>query len=91
MLNKTKIALSLAIVLGAASGATAATKHPVHRHQTVAERQVPAAALRSFGSAAGQNANGLPATNYGDPYNHEERKCFGGACGEDWGEFSGHD
>lgn len=52
MLIKTKIALSLAMVLGLASVATAAPKHPVHRHQTAVERQVPAAALQSFGSAA---------------------------------------
>jgi hypothetical protein len=42
MLTKSKIALSFALVLGAASAAMAATKHPVHR-------PVPAAAYQDYG------------------------------------------
>jgi hypothetical protein len=51
MLTKSKIALSLALVLGTATAATAAPKHPVHRQQAAVERQVPSAAYQSFGSA----------------------------------------
>jgi hypothetical protein len=54
MLTKSKIALSLAIVLGTASVAMAAPKHPVHRQQTTVERQVPASAYLSYGSARGK-------------------------------------
>jgi hypothetical protein len=53
MLTKSKIALSLALVLGTASAAMATPKHPVHRHQTAVVHQVPAAAYQSFGSARG--------------------------------------
>jgi hypothetical protein len=38
MLNKSKIALALMLVLGTASAATAATKHPV-RHRTTVEHR----------------------------------------------------
>jgi hypothetical protein len=56
MLTKSKIALSLALVLGTASGAMAATKHPVHHQRASVERQVPAGAYQSYGSvrSAGQ-------------------------------------
>ena len=50
MLTNLKIALSVALVLATASAAVAAPKHAV-RHQTAVERQVPASALLSFGSA----------------------------------------
>src|SRR5215467_12005212 len=50
MLTNLKIALAVALVLATASAALAAPKHPV-RHQTAVERQVPASALLSFGSA----------------------------------------
>jgi hypothetical protein len=53
MLTKSKIALSLVLVLGAASAATAATKHPVRHQRTAVERQVPATAYQSYGSARG--------------------------------------
>ena len=43
MVSKSKIALFLAIVLGAASGAMAATKHPVH-HRVAVEHQQGASA-----------------------------------------------
>ena len=51
MLTKSKIALSVALVLGTATAATAAPKHPVHRPQAAVERQAPAGAYQSFGSA----------------------------------------
>jgi hypothetical protein len=52
MLNRSKLALSLALVLAAASAATAATKHPVlHRHHAVAQRQTPAG-YGSYGYSA---------------------------------------
>jgi hypothetical protein len=53
MFNTSKIALSLALVIATASGAMAAGKHPVRGHGPAVARQVPAAALQSFGSAAG--------------------------------------
>jgi hypothetical protein len=52
MSNKMRIALSLAIVLGAASGAMAATKHQKHRHPgTTIERRVPQDPYGSYGMA----------------------------------------
>jgi hypothetical protein len=49
MLLKSKIALSLVLVLGAASVATAATKHPTHPgHAGIAGQAPPAA----YGAAA---------------------------------------
>ncbi len=53
MLNKTKIALSLAVILGTASAASAATKHPV-RHETVPalEQQVPVVSEGIYGYSA---------------------------------------
>jgi hypothetical protein len=51
MLTKSKIALSLALVLGMASAAAAATKHPIHHHQgAVVERVAPAGT--AYGYAA---------------------------------------
>ena len=50
MLTNSKIALSAALVLATASAALAAPKHAV-RHQTAIERQAPAGAYLSFGSA----------------------------------------
>jgi hypothetical protein len=54
MLTKSEIALSLAIILGTASAATAATKQPIHHHQgTVAQRHLRAAPGSSaYGFAA---------------------------------------
>jgi hypothetical protein len=80
MLNKTKIALSLAIVLGTASAGLAATKHPVVHHRVAVERQLSGASAYGF---ANESAN--PATGNGDPYNHQEVKCIGGACDPEWG------
>jgi hypothetical protein len=53
MLTKSKLALSLMLVLGTASVATAATKHSVRHQRTAVERQVPASAYQSYGSARG--------------------------------------
>jgi hypothetical protein len=55
MFNTTKIALSVAIILGTVSGGFAATKHPSHNHRgTAAQRQAPAATAENtaFGSSA---------------------------------------
>lgn len=64
MLTRSKFALSLAIMLGTASAAMAATKHPVHRHHVTVQRQVPAAALQSFGFARGQGLGQEPTYMY---------------------------
>jgi hypothetical protein len=53
MLTKSKIALALTLVLGTASAALAAPKHPVDHQRTAVERQVPANAYQSYGSARG--------------------------------------
>ena len=50
-MTNSKIVLSLALVLGMASAAVAATKHPVHHPRTAVEQQVPAGAYQSYGSA----------------------------------------
>jgi hypothetical protein len=79
MLSKMKIALSFAIVLGTASAALAATKHPAHRHHWAVGHQLA-------GSSAYGNA-GLVTCPGGscDPYNHQQVKCIGGACNPEWG------
>jgi hypothetical protein len=79
MLSKIKIALSLAIVLGAASAAMAATKHPVHQHRVAVKRQLSGAS--AYGSASSVTCIGGPC----DPYNHQQVKCIGGACNPEWG------
>jgi hypothetical protein len=79
MFSKTKIALSLAIVLGAASAATAATKHPVHHHRVAVARQMSGAS--AYGNASAVTCPGGTC----DPYNHQQVKCIGGACNPEWG------
>ena len=66
MSNKMRIALSLAIVLGAASGATAATKHQRHRHPgTTIERKMPQDPYGSYGmAAASRDRKGIPESSY---------------------------
>ena len=64
MLTRSKIALSLALVLGTASAAAAATKHPAHDQRTAVERQAPAAAYQSFGSARGNGPVQEPTYMY---------------------------
>jgi hypothetical protein len=91
MSNTMKVALALALALGTASAATAATKHPVRGHEARIERQIPPTALQSFGSAKVGGGTRLAPDFYGDPYNHQQRKCYGGACGADWGIYSGSD
>ena len=59
MLTNSKIALSVALVLATASAAVAAPKHAV-RHQTAVERQVPASAWLSYGSARPANSTNEP-------------------------------
>jgi hypothetical protein len=82
MLSKTKIVLSLALVLGTASAGIAATKHPVHHHQVAVERQLPGASAYGYAGDAGtvSSPNG-PV----DPYNHQQVKCIGGTCNPEWG------
>jgi hypothetical protein len=79
MFSKTRIALSLAIVLGAASAATAATKHPVHHYRVAVTRQVSGAS--AYGNSGGVTCPGGTC----DPYNHQQVKCIGGACSPEWG------
>ena len=83
MLNKTKIALSLAIVLGTATAGLAATKHPVNHHRVAVERQLSGASAYGF---ANESANSATSTSgQYDPYNHQQVKCIGGACDPEWG------
>ena len=57
MLTKSKIGLSLTLVLATASAATAAARHPVRQHSATVHsamvRQLPASSYLSFGAAAG--------------------------------------
>jgi hypothetical protein len=65
VLTTSKIALSLALVLGAASTAMAATKHTAH--QPAAAKQIahqPVGASESFGSASGAQLLQEPAYIY---------------------------
>lgn len=96
MSAKSQFLLSLAIMLGAASAAAAAPKHPAHHHQARVERHLPRSDYQSFGSAqlpGGQSLGSarLPADYFGDPYNHQEIKCWGGTCNPEWGMYSGND
>jgi hypothetical protein len=50
MLTNSKVALTLALILGTASIAAAAPRHAVRHQTTRIERQVPAPAYLSFGS-----------------------------------------
>jgi hypothetical protein len=63
MSTKSKIAFALVMVLGTASAAMAAAKHPVHHHQgAVVERHVPA------GSAYGYATHGYDTYGYAVPF-----------------------
>jgi hypothetical protein len=79
MLSRTKIALALAIVLGAASAAMAATTHPAHHHRAAVKRQLSGAG--AYGYASSVTCPGGPC----DPYNHQQVKCFVGVCNLEWG------
>jgi hypothetical protein len=90
----TKIAFALAMTLGAASAAAAATKYPIHHHRGAAlEQRIPAAAYRSFGRVNGTEGSGTYdshgqvtcGSDACDPYNHQQVKCIGGACDPEWG------
>ena len=78
MLTKSKIALSIALVLGTASAAMAAPKHPVHRHQTAIVHQVPAAAYQSFGSARGAGQVREPTYMYIQDQDNKNSFGYGG-------------
>jgi hypothetical protein len=54
MCNKTKIAFSVAIVLGTVSGAFAATKHPAHKTPAV-HAAVSTSAYGAYGSVNGNS------------------------------------
>jgi hypothetical protein len=86
MINQTNIAVALAIVLGTASGAAAATKHPVHHNRT-AVHHVTKDAYESFGAASGTTKQ--PA-GY-DPYDATTVRCIGGTCAPMWGQADGSD
>ena len=66
MLTTSKIALSLALVLGAASTAMAATKHTAHQPAAAAKQiaHQPVGASESFGSASGAQLLQEPAYIY---------------------------
>jgi hypothetical protein len=79
---RSKIALSLVLVLGTASAALSAPKHPVHLHRVAVERQLLGAS--AYGYANPANPARTTSGPY-DPYNHQEVKCFGGTCNPEWG------
>jgi len=78
MLNKSKIALSLALVLGAASTATAATKHPVHRHNTAVVQPAPRAAYETYGSTGGAAPSREPTYIYIQDHDNQDSYAYGG-------------
>jgi hypothetical protein len=65
MLTKSKIALSLAVVIATGSAAMAAPKHAVRHHMAAAHsattRQVPARAYLSLGSARAEGRVAKPS------------------------------
>jgi hypothetical protein len=79
MLLKSEIALSLALVLGTASVATAATKHSVHLGQSAGARQAQPASYgmpvydskyaydSALPSSQGSSASGYPSNPFLDP------------------------
>ena len=71
MFNKTKIALSVAIVLGTASGAFAATKHHVHKAPVV-QGQVSTSGFSAYGSV---NGNSGRVVESGTPAGRLARRC----------------
>ena len=87
MFNKTKIALSLALVLGAASAALAAPKHPVHHHQVAVVHQLPGASAYGYASS-GRPDPALTSQALRDAMKREaagDPRCRGGNCDPDWG------
>ena len=73
MLSNSKIALTLALLVATASGAMAASKHPVRHHSAIAyspmARQMPATTYLSFGSTTGSrrvymNKQDIPTPDY---------------------------
>jgi hypothetical protein len=93
MFTKTNIAIAATtvFVIGANCAAMAAPKHAGHHQRTVVERQVPAAAYQSFGSAHGIENSVIRTPQVTcidetcDPYDHQQVKCIGGACDPEWG------
>ena len=78
MLNKSKIALSLALVLGAASTAMAVTKHPVHRHPTAVVQPAPSAAYETCGSTGGPARSREPINIYIQDHDNQDSYAYGG-------------
>jgi hypothetical protein len=78
MLSKTRIALSIAIVLVTASAGMAATQHRIHHHRASIERQLPGASTygyANFGNAYPPSVlEALKRQAAGDP------RCWGGNC-----------
>jgi hypothetical protein len=64
MVTKSRIALSLALVLGVSSAAMASPQHRIHRAQNAWQHQVPAAAYKSFGSVPSTRQRREPAYMY---------------------------
>jgi hypothetical protein len=78
MYNKITIAILVAVALGAASSAMAATKHSVHRHRMAAKHQLSGAGAYGFayfGHAYPPSViDALRREAAGD------RRCWGGNC-----------
>jgi hypothetical protein len=78
MLNNTRVALSLAIILATASAGMAATTHRIHHHRVAIERQLSGA--NAYGDANSGDAyppsvlEALRRQAAGDP------RCWGGNC-----------
>jgi hypothetical protein len=90
MFKYTKIALSLALVLGAASAATAAPKHRVH-HRAPIERILSGAA--AYGAFARSGTGHVdPALTSPALFSAQKReaagdpRCWGGNCDPLWGD-----
>jgi hypothetical protein len=92
MFNKTKIAFSLALVVGTASAAMAVTKHSVHHHRVAVARPLPGAGAHGYATSrsADPGANSptvldaLQRQAAGDP------RCWGGNCDPNWGQFTNY-
>jgi hypothetical protein len=87
MFDKTKFALSFALVLGTASAAMAGTKHPIHHHRVAVAQRLPGTTAYGYAKPRNDDRAGyspavleaLKRQAAGDP------QCWGGNCDPDWG------
>ena len=90
MSTRSKIAFSLALVVGTASAALAAPKHTAHHRGTAVVRQLPAAAYEAYGQAPAAGNN-----DYGYAIEHGQVKRIQGESGaimiqdRDWAAHNG--